>query len=91
MELDREEVRAQREVELPVYYRTEKVGSRRIDFLVDGRVVLEQKAISALEAAHQAQLLNYLECFRLPVGLLLNFGASRLEYKRLIKTLPPLH
>lgn len=88
VELSRESIAAQREVALPVYYRLEQVGSRRVDFLVDSRVIVELKAVSALTVAHQTQVLNYLESFRIPVGLLLNFGSPRLEYKRLLKSLP---
>jgi GxxExxY protein len=87
IELQRRGLMAEREIDLPVYYAGEKVGSRRADFLVGGCVLLELKALAGLTAAHQAQLLGYLEAFRIPVGLLLNFGAPRLEYKRLLKNL----
>jgi GxxExxY protein len=88
IELQRRGLVAEREVDLPVYYAGEKVGSRRADFLVSGCVLIELKAVASLTSAHQAQLLGYLEAFRIPVGLLLNFGAPRLEYKRLLKNLP---
>ncbi|OON70795.1 GxxExxY protein [Hymenobacter sp. CRA2] len=87
IELQRLGLAAEREIELPVYYAGEKVGARRADFLVGGCVLLELKAVGVLTPAHHAQLLGYLEAFRIPVGLLLNFGAPRLEYKRLLKNI----
>ena len=72
---------------LPLFYENEKVGSRRADFFVERRVLVELKALGALEAAHHAQLLNYLEKFEISVGLLLNFGTPSLEFKRLLKRL----
>ncbi|QIX61411.1 GxxExxY protein [Hymenobacter sp. BT18] len=88
IELQKQGIASEREVELSVYYQGEKVGARRADFLVDSRVLVELKAVAALTSAHQAQLLGYLEAFRIQVGLLLNFGAIRLEYKRLLKNKP---
>jgi len=73
-----------RELEMPVYYRDEEIGVRRVDFLVEGVVMVELKAIVALEDVHLAQALNYLEAYKLGVGLLLNFGARSLEFKRVI-------
>ncbi len=86
IELFKQGLRAEREVELPVYYENEKVGSRRADFFVDGRVLVEMKAVAAILPAYHVQLINYLEAFKIPVGLLLNFGAPSLEYKRFVKT-----
>ena len=86
IELFKNGLRAEREVELPVYYENEKVGSRRADFFVGGRVLVEMKAVAAILPAYHVQLINYLEAFKIPVGLLLNFGAPSLEYKRFVKT-----
>ena len=61
------------------------MGTRRVDFFVEGIVLVELKAVSRLDNSHLAQGLNYLEAFRLEVGLLVNFGATRLEFKRLMK------
>lgn len=59
------------------------IGKRRFDFLVENKIVVEIKAVSKLEDIHLAQALNYLECMNLSVGLLINFGAQSLEFKRL--------
>ena len=67
-----------------IYYEGIEVGLRRADFLVEEKVLVELKAITTLEDVHLAQVLNYLEAYRLEIGLLINFGAKRLEFKRLI-------
>ena len=85
IELFRQGLNAEREIDLPIFYENEKVGSRRADFFVERRVLVELKALSGLESAHSAQLLNYLEAFKIPVGVLLNFGSASLEVKRLLK------
>lgn len=72
------------ETELPVYYDDVEVGRRRVDFLVEKKIVVEIKAVSTLTDAHLAQALNYLEVLNLEIGLLINFGAKSLEFKRLI-------
>ena len=72
-----------REVEMQINYDGEQIGIRRADFLVEGKVVAELKAVTQLEDVHLAQALNYLEAFELEIGLLLNFGAKKLEFKRL--------
>ena len=89
IELFKQGVSAEREIELPVFYDDEKVGSRRVDFFVEGRVVLELKAVECLTKAHEAQLLSYLEAFKIQVGLLLNFGTQSLEFQRVIKNIKP--
>lgn len=72
-----------REVEIPIFYDHVNVGTRRVDFLVEEKILVEMKAVTQLEKVHLAQALNYLEAFKLQVGLLLNFGSTRLEFKRL--------
>lgn len=72
-----------REEEMPLFYRDVNIGSRRVDFLVENKVLVELKALIKLEDVHLAQGLNYLEAFNLEVGLLLNFGSRSLEVKRL--------
>lgn len=74
----------EREKEMPVFYKEHQVGVRRVDFLVEGVISVEIKAISKLENIHLAQALNYLEAYDLEVGLLINFGAKSLEFKRII-------
>ncbi len=72
-----------REHEMPVYYKNQQIGTRRGDFLVEGTVSVELKAIIQLEDVHLAQAINYLEAYDLEVGLLINFGAKSLQFKRL--------
>ncbi|MDD2856012.1 MAG: GxxExxY protein, partial [Desulfuromonadaceae bacterium] len=74
-----------REQEIAIYYDGIDIGTRRVDFLVENRVLVELKALIKLEDVHLAQALNYLEAFRIEQGLLINFGARSLEFKRLRK------
>jgi GxxExxY protein len=77
----------EREKELPIFYRGQNIGTRRVDFSVDGKVMVELKAIIELEDVHLAQAKNYLEAYKMEVGLLVNFGAKSLQFKRLINTI----
>ncbi len=72
-----------REQRMPVYYDGVQVGTRRVDFLVEEKILVEIKARINLEPAHFAQAVNYLEAFRLKICLLINFGAKSLEFRRL--------
>ena len=81
IELDRARLSFSREVEQPIFYRGVEVGTRRADFIVGNRVVVELKALTALEDVHIAQAKNYVVAYDLEIGLLINFGAVRLEYK----------
>ena len=71
-----------RELEMPISYRNVEIGTRRVDFFVEGKVMVELKALIKLEPVHLAQSLNYLEAYKVPIGLLINFGANSLEFKR---------
>ena len=73
-----------REVEMPIYYGGAEIGTRRADFVVDGKIMVELKALIELEDVHLAQAINYLEAYNLEVGLLVNFGARSLQVKRLL-------
>lgn len=73
----------QREFEMPIHYRNQKIGTRRVDFLVEDVVSVELKAITRLEDVHYAQAINYLEAYNLEIGLLINFGETSLNFKRL--------
>ena len=73
-----------REFEMPIFYKEKRIGTRRVDFLVENVISVELKAIIKLEDVHLTQALNYLEAYNLEIGMLLNFGAKSLEYKRLI-------
>ncbi|MDO7850280.1 GxxExxY protein [Hymenobacter convexus] len=88
IELEQCGVEAQRELEMPIFYREKEIGSRRVDFLVNGTVLVELKALSALHETHHAQIINYLEAYRLTIGLLINFGGQSLEFKRFVKIKP---
>jgi GxxExxY protein len=84
IEMERQNLPFTREQEMPIFYQGIKIGSRRVDFLVQEKVLVELKAISELTDIHLAQGINYLEAFRLEIGLLINFGSTRLEFRRLI-------
>ena len=77
------EMSFEREFNMPIYYKNHRIGERRVDFLVDGKISVELKAIINLEPVHFAQARNYLEAYNLEVGLLLNFGSISLQFKRL--------
>lgn len=87
IELGKQGLGFQREVEMPIYYDGQQIGTRRMDFLVENRIMTELKAITKLEDVHLAQALNYLEAYHLEIGLLLNFGTKSLVYRRLINSL----
>ena len=89
IELERSGINFKREVECPIYYDRIEVGSRRADFIVAEKVVVELKALTALEPVHIAQAKNYLEAFNLEVGLLINFGGESLENHRLFNSKNP--
>jgi GxxExxY protein len=75
-----------REFEMPIFFKDEQIGTRRVDFLVEGLVSVELKALTKLEDVHLAQAINYLEAYNIEIGLLINFGTKRLEFKRLINS-----
>lgn len=82
IEMEMEGLSFGREVESPIYYRDRKVGSRRMDFFVDEKVMVELKAVTVINDIHIAQTINYLEAFRIEIGLLLNFGEKSLHFRR---------
>lgn len=88
--LDKEMIRQglsfAREFEMPIFYKEDQIGTRRVDFLIDGVVSVELKALVKLEEVHLAQAINYLEAYNLEIGMLINFGAKSLEFKRLINS-----
>lgn len=73
-----------REHKMPIYYKEQQIGTRRVDFLVEDVVSVELKALTALEDVHLAQAINYLETYDLEVGLLINFGSKSMEHKRIV-------
>ena len=83
IEMEKAKIDFGREVEQAIYYEGVEVGTRRADFVVAGRVVVELKALIALQEIHIAQAKNYVVAYGFDIGLLLNFGAKSLEYKRI--------
>ena len=70
---------------MPIFYEGHEIGSRRVDFLIENKVLVELKALIKLEDVHLAQSLNYLTAYNSDIGLLINFGATKLEFKRLFR------
>ena len=73
-----------REKEMDLYYKNKNVGTRRVDFLVENKIMVELKAVTKLEDVHLAQTINYLEAYGLDIGLLINFGSRSLDFKRVM-------
>lgn len=85
IELKEREIPAKREVTLPVFYRGIALSTHyKADFVCYDSIIVELKATASLESAHDAQVINYIKATRIERGLLINFGAASLEYKRLI-------
>ena len=82
IELEKEGLNFVREMKMEIFYDNIQIGVRRVDFFVENEIMLELKAIIKLEDVHLAQAMNYCQAYNLPVGLLINFGNKRLEYKR---------
>jgi GxxExxY protein len=72
----------EREKEMSIFYRDLPIGTRRVDFFVEQAVMVELKAVEKLEDVHKAQAINYCEAYNIADGLLINFGAKSLEFKR---------
>lgn len=82
IELEYAEITYQREMEMPIFYRGMQIGLRRVDFFVDERLMVELKAVEVLTGVHKAQAINYLEAYNMADGLLINFGNTSLDFKR---------
>jgi len=83
IEMSKQGLFFEREKSMHVYYDGHEIGTRRVDFFVEEKIMVELKAITLLEKVHLAQALNYLEAYKMEVGLLINFGGTKLEFKRL--------
>jgi GxxExxY protein len=83
IELTKASLQFGREVEQDIYYDGTKVGTRRADFVVEDKIIVELKAVIRLEDVHLAQAKNYIVAYNFPIGLLINFGAASLEFKKL--------
>jgi GxxExxY protein len=76
----------QHQVELPVTYKGDLVGIYKADLIIDNKIVIEIKGIPKLNASHEAQALHYLAATGLQLAILINFGMSSLEYRRVVKS-----
>ena len=77
---------SQREIEQDIFYKSTKIGTRRVDFIVENDIIVEIKALISLENVHLAQTKNYLNAFNKPTGLLINFGTTSLQFKKIFNS-----
>lgn len=82
IEMQYDELEFIREMEMTIFYKDQQIGTRRVDFFVENKIMVEIKAIVNLEDVHLAQAMNYLEAYKMEIGLLLNFGSKSLQIKR---------
>ena len=80
-----------REQKMQINYKGIDIGTRRVDFFIEDKIMLEIKAVAKLEDVHLAQAINYLEAYNLEIGLLINFGSKSMEFKRLMRKLKNNH
>lgn len=86
-EFKRAELSFGREINQEIFYKNleEPIGTRRADFIVEDKVLVETKAVIGLEDVHLAQILNYLKAYKMEVGLLINFGSKSMVFKRVVR------
>ena len=89
IEMRKQGLNFSREMEMYIFYEGEQIGTRRVDFFVEEKIMVELKAIIDLRDSDLNQCRNYLEAYKLPVGLLINFGSNSLQYKRIYNTKHP--
>ena len=82
IEFQKQGIAYQREMEMTIFYEGEDIGTRRVDLFAEENIMIELKAIIKLEEVHLAQAMNYCQAYNLPIGLLINFEAKSLEFKR---------
>ncbi len=82
IEMQMQGIEFSREHEMPLQYKGYDIGTRRVDFFVGNKIMVEIKALVNLEDVHLAQAMNYIEAYNLEIGLLINFGAKSLQHKR---------
>ena len=85
IEMTSQQLLFSREHEMNIYYKAQNIGTRRVDFFVEGKIMVELKAVIQLEDVHFAQAINYLEAYNMKIGLLINFGSRSLQFKRVMK------
>jgi GxxExxY protein len=89
IEMEKQGLGFAREMEMSIFYEGIHIGTRRVDFFVENKIMVELKAVSVLDDAHLAQAINYCEAYKLPIGLLINFGSKSLDFKRVFNTKHP--
>lgn len=82
IEMEKQGLSYEREMEMVILYDDIQIGTRRVDFFVENKIMVELKARIQLEDVHLAQAMNYCQAYNLPMGLLINFGSKSLEFKR---------
>lgn len=82
IEFEKNDIIYEREMEMPIYYHEINVGTRRVDFFVENKIMVELKAVIQLEDVHLAQAMNYVQAYNMEIGLLINFGSRSLDFKR---------
>jgi GxxExxY protein len=82
IEMEKQGLGFQREMEMTILYDGIDIGTRRVDFFVEENIMVEIKALIKMEEVHLAQAMNYCQAYNLPIGLLINFGAKSLAFKR---------
>lgn len=85
IELNMQGINHIREQEMSLQYKGYDIGSRRVDFFIEDKIMLEIKAVKELEDVHLVQAINYLEAYGMQIGLLINFGSTSLQFKRVMK------
>ncbi|HPE09698.1 MAG TPA: GxxExxY protein [Saprospiraceae bacterium] len=90
IEMELQNIDFSREQEMTLLYKGHDVGTRRVDFFVENKIMVELKAVIQLEDVHLAQAMNYVEAYHLEIGLLINFGAKSLQFKRVHNNNPKL-
>ena len=86
IEMKKQGLEFSREKEMTIFYEGQEIGTRRVDFFVENKIMVELKALTQLEDVHMAQAINYLEAYSMEIGLLINFGSNSLQFKRLINS-----
>ena len=79
IEMKKQNLGFSREMEMTIYYDEIAIGNRRVDFFVEDKIMVELKAVSKLDDLHLSQAMNYLEAYKLPIGLLINFGCRSIS------------
>lgn len=82
IEMEKQGLSFLREMEMEIFYDEKQIGTRRVDFFVEDKIMVELKAVIQLEDVHLAQAMNYCQAYNLPIGLLINFESKSLEFKR---------